>query len=65
MNYQKIFCVNHVGKNLLIVGFNQEVKWQFRAVTQEGKVVKEVSFLATAEEAEKQGYQWIIDNLPV
>ena len=65
MNYQNIFCVNHVGKNLLVVGFNEENKWQFRAVTKKGEVVKEVSLFNTAQEAEKTGYQWIVDNLPV
>ncbi len=65
MNYKKIFCVNHVGKNLLIVGFNEEIKWQFRAVTQEGEIVQEKGLFETAQEAEKVGYEWIIQNLPV
>ncbi len=54
MGYEKIYCVNHVGQNLLIVGYDSEKQWQFRAVTKEGKVVKEVSQLSTAEEAENK-----------
>ena len=65
MKYQKIHCVNHVGKNLLIVGYNSEVQWAFRAVTQEGKIVHEKSQFISAEKAEEAGYSWIVNNLPV
>ena len=65
MSYEKIYCVKHVGKNLLIVGYNAEKQWEFRAVTKEGEVVKEVSQFSTAEEAENQGNNWIKSNLPI
>ena len=65
MSYEKIYCVNHVGKNLLIVGYSSEKQWEFRAVTKEGEVVKEVSQFSTAEEAENQGNNWIKSNLPI
>ena len=65
MSYTKIYCVNHVGKNLLIVGYNSEKQWEFRAVTKEGKVVNQVSQFSTAEEAEKEGNNWIKSNLPI
>ena len=65
MSYEKIYCVNHVGKNLLIVGYNAEKKWEFRAVTKEGKVVKEISQFSSAEEAEQVGNNWLRTNLSV
>ena len=65
MNYEKIYSVLHIGKNLLIVGFNQSDKWQFRAVTKEGEIVKEVANFNTPEEAEKTGKSWIESNLPL
>jgi len=61
--YQKIYCVNHVGKNLLIVGYHPDKLWEFRAVTSEGIVVQEVNFFETAELAENQGKKWIEDVL--
>lgn len=63
MNYEKIHCVNHIGKNLLIVGYNEQNKWQFEAVTPEGKTVQQKTLFPTAIEAEKQGQQWIVANL--
>lgn len=63
MNYEKIYSVLHIGKNLLIVGFNQSDNWQFRAVTKEGEIVKEVAKFNTPEEAEKIGKNWIKLNL--
>jgi len=61
--YEKIYGVIHVGKNLLIVGYNNKDKWSFRVVTQEGKIVKETADFLTAESAEKEGYIWIENNL--
>lgn len=61
--YEKIYGVIHVGKNLLIVGYNTQDKWSFRVVTQEGKIVKEMADFLTAEYAEKEGYTWIEKNL--
>ncbi|WP_330203154.1 hypothetical protein [Cyanobacterium sp. Dongsha4] len=61
--YEKIYGVIHVGKNLLIVGYNTQDKWSFRVVTQEGKIVKEMADFLTAESAEKEGYTWIEKNL--
>ncbi len=63
MSYEKIYCVNHVGKNLLIVGYNSQKQWEFRAVTKEGKVVHEVSQFICAEIAAKEGHDWIKTNL--
>jgi hypothetical protein len=65
MSYEKIHCVNHVGRNLLIVGYNAEKKWEFRAVTKEGNIVNQVSKFSTAQRAEEEGYNWIKDNLPL
>lgn len=65
MGYEKIYSVLHIGKNLLIVGFNQSDNWQFRAVTKEGEIIKEVASFNTPEEAEKTGKNWIELNLPL
>ncbi|MBE9222313.1 hypothetical protein IQ215_06345 [Cyanobacterium stanieri LEGE 03274] len=61
--YQKIHCVNHVGKNLLIVGYHPDKAWEFKVVTQEGKTVREVSEFDDAKVAEYHGKKWIEDNL--
>ena len=65
MSYKKIHCVNHVGHNLLIVGYHPEWQWEFKAVTKEGKIVNQVSQFTTAKMAEENGYNWIKDNLPL
>ncbi|MGY6528979.1 MAG: hypothetical protein ACXITR_03535 [Cyanobacterium sp.] len=61
--YQKIHCVNHVGKNLLIVGYHPDKLWEFRIVTADGNIVKEVEQFTMAELAEKEGKKWIEDHL--
>lgn len=63
MAYEKIHAVIHVGKNLLIVGYNQTEKWQFRVVTQKGEIVQEVNNFTNPNEAEKTGTDWIKKNL--
>lgn len=61
--YEKIYCVNHVGNNLLIVAFDKTNQWQFRAVNQEGKIVKEEYHFLTAEIAKEVGENWIKEKL--
>lgn len=61
--YQKIYCVNHIGKNLLIVGYLEDKQWQFQVVTSTGEMVKQVNQFSTPQQAEKQGKKWIDDNL--
>lgn len=61
--YEKIHCVNHVGKNLLIVGYNQSQQWQFRIVTSNGDVVQEKNNFPTAPSAMTEGEKWINENL--
>lgn len=60
--YEKIYCVVHVGKSLLIVGYNPKDKWSFRVVTKEGKIVQEISNFFTPELAEENGRIWIANN---
>ncbi len=61
--YQKIHSVIHVGKNLLIVGYSSSIKWEFRIVNSEGKIVQEKNEFDTAQEAFNRGKLWIEDNL--
>ena len=61
--YERIYGVIHVGKNLLIVGYNSQDKWSFRVVTKEGKIVQEIPNFSTPESAEKEGNIWIENNL--
>jgi len=61
--YERIYAVLHVGKNLLIVGYNAQDKWAFRVVTKEGKIVQEISNFLSPELAEKEGNIWIQNNL--
>lgn len=61
--YQKIYCVNHVGKNLLIVGYLIDKQWEFKVVTSEGDVVQQVSQFNSAPQAENEGKKWIEHNL--
>ncbi len=61
--YEKIYCVNHVGSNLLIVAFEKINQWQFRAVNKEGEIVKEEYNFLTAEIAKEVGENWIKENL--
>ncbi|AFZ47312.1 hypothetical protein Cyast_1347 [Cyanobacterium stanieri PCC 7202] len=61
--YQKIYCVNHIGKNLLIVGYLEHKQWQFQVVTSTGEMVKQVNQFSTPQQAENEGKKWIDDNL--
>lgn len=62
--YEKIYAVVHVGKNLLIVGYNAQKKWSFRVVTKEGDIVQEIGNFLTPESAEENGNNWIKNNEP-
>lgn len=63
MIYERIYSMIHVGKNILIVGYNSTNLWTFRVVNQEGKIVQERDNFSEPEEAEIYGHSWIKNNL--
>lgn len=59
--YEKISLVTHINNNLLIVGYSQDLGWQYRLVNNKGEILKEADSFENSSLAEASGRQWLAD----